>query len=109
MRPLEALGQGRALQTLVPLWRRSFYCGPFSVSLTSPAGAAAWLGAGGEDVGALEGIVLRGLRPPGMIRRGLGDAVGIVDSVVTGMIRRGQSKALAYAIMSRKGCTSPLG
>ena len=90
MRPLEALGQGRALRTLFPLGRRSLSCGPLSISLASPAGAAAWLGAGGEDVGALEGIVSRGLSVAlGMICRGLGDAVGTVDSIVPGMIRRG--------------------
>ena len=41
-------------------------------------------------MGTLEGIVSRGLSvDPGMIRRGLEDAVGLVDSVVPGMIRRG--------------------
>ena len=59
MRTLEALGRGQALRTLVPLGRRGLSCGPFSVSLTSTAGAAAWLGAVGEGVGALEDIVLR--------------------------------------------------
>ena len=58
-RPLEALGRGQELRTLVPLGRHGLSCGPFSGSLASPAGAAAWLGTGGEDVGALEEIVLR--------------------------------------------------
>ena len=89
-RLLEALGQGRALQTLVPLGRRSFSCGSFSVSLASPTGADAWIGAEGEEVGALEGIVFQGLSvAPRMIRWGLGDAVGLVDSVVPRMIRWG--------------------
>ena len=90
--------------------RRSFSCGPFYVSLASPAGAAAWLGAGGEDVGVLEGIFSRGLSvAPGMIHRGIGDTVGLVDSVVPGMIRRGQSKVVYYASLSSGECMSPLG
>ena len=58
-RPLEALGRGRVLRTLVPPGQRCCSSGFFSGSLASPAGAAAWLGAGGEDVWALEGIVSR--------------------------------------------------
>ena len=107
---LAALGLGKALRTLVPLERRSLFCGPFSVSLASPAGIAAWLGAGGEYVGALDGIIFLVLSvAPGMIRQGLGDAVGLVDSVVPGMIRRGQSEAVAYASLFRRGCPPPLG
>ena len=54
---VEVLGRGRSLQTRVPPKRRCFSCGYFSGSLASLAGAAAWLGAEEEDVGALEGIV----------------------------------------------------
>ena len=82
-------------------------CGPFFVSLSSPAGAAAWLGAGGEDVWELYGIVFHVLSvAPGMICRGQGDAVGLVESVVPGMIRRGRSEAVAYVSLSCGG--SPL-
>ena len=101
MRLLAALGLGRALRALVPLERRSVFCGPFFVSLSSLAGAAAWLGAGGEDVWALDGIVFRVLFvAPGMIRRGQGDAVGLVDSVVLGMICWERSEAVAYMSLS---------
>ena len=107
---LEVLGLGRALRTLVPLGRRSLFFGPFSVSLDSPAGAAACLGTGGEDVEALDVIVFHGLSvAPGMIRWGLGDAVGLVDSVVPGMIHRGRSEAVAYASLSCGGCPLTLG
>ena len=39
----------------------------------------------------------------GMIRRELGDAVRIVDSVFPGMIRRGRSRAVAWLEVSRDG------
>ena len=38
-----------------------------------------------------------------MIRWELGDAVGIVDSVVPGMIRQGRSRAVAWMEVSRDG------
>ena len=98
---------GRALQTLVPLGRRSVFCVPFFVSLPYPDGAAAWFGAGGEDVWALDGMVFHVFSiAPGMICRGQGDAVGLVDSVVSGMIRCRRSKAVAYVSLSCGG--SPL-
>ena len=94
MHLLSTLGLGWALQTLVPLGRCSVFCGPLFVSLSSPAGGAAWLGAGGEDVWVLDKIVFHVLSvAPGMIRRGQGDVVGLVASVVTVMIRRGRSEA----------------
>ena len=34
-----------------------FFLGAFSESMSPPAGAAAWLGAGGEEVGASDGMV----------------------------------------------------
>ena len=90
---LTALGLGRALQTLYSLRRHSLFCGPFS-ALSSPDGAAAWLGARGEDVWALDGIVFRVLSvATGMIRREQGDADRLVDSFVPGIIRRGRSEA----------------
>ena len=83
----------RSLRTLVPLGQHSLFCGPFS-ALSSPDGAAAWLGAIGEDVWALDGIVFRILSvATGMIRREQGDADRLVDSVVPGIIRRGRSEA----------------
>ena len=107
MRLLAALGLGRSLRALVPLERRSVFFGPFFVSLSSLAGAAAWLGAGGEDVWALDGIVFRVIFvAPGMIRRGQGDAVGLVDSVIPRTICRGRSEAVAYVSLSCGG--SPL-
>ena len=61
-------------------------------------------------MGALEGIVSLGLSvAPVMTRRGLGDAVGLVDFVLPGMICQGRSKAVAYAILYRVGCLSSLG
>ena len=88
MHPLEVLGRGRALRTLVPLGRRGLSCGPFYGLLAFPAGAAAWLGAGGEDMGELEEIFsLRILRCPRNDLSGLGNTVGLVDSVVPVMIR----------------------
>ena len=109
-RLLAALGLGWALQNLVPLGQRSLFCGPFFVSLYSPAGTAAWIDVGGEDVEELDRIVFCVLYvAPGMIRSGLGDAVWLVDSVVPGMIRRGQSKAVAYTSLSSKECPSLLG
>ena len=84
---LTALGLGRALQTLYSLRQHSLFCGPFSVSLFSPDGATAWLGARGEDVWALDRIVFRVLSVASrMIRRGMGDTVGLVDYFVPGMI-----------------------
>ena len=106
---LVELGMGRALQTLVPLGRRSFFCGPFSISLSSPDGESAWFGAGGEYVWALDGIVFRVLSvAPRMIRRGQGDVVGLVDSVFPVMIRQGRSEAAAYASLSCGGSPSSL-
>ena len=58
--------------------------------MDSRAGAAAWLGARGGDVGALEGIVLLRLYvAPVMILQELGDVVGLVDFVLPGMISQG--------------------
>ena len=66
---------------------------PFFVSLSSPSCAAAWIGTGGEDVWALDKIFFCVHSvAPGMIRRGQGDAVGIVEFVVPVMIRGGAVK-----------------
>ena len=37
--------------------RRCFFLGAFSGSMALPVGAAAWIGAGGEEVGASDGMV----------------------------------------------------
>ena len=61
-------------------------------------------------MGVLDGIIFRGFSvAPRMIRRGLGDAVGLVDSVVPGMICRGRIEKGAYGSISSGGCPSPLG
>ena len=100
---------GQALRTLVPLGRRSVFCGPFFVSLSSSAGAAACLGVGGEDVWALDGIFFCVFSvTPGMIRRGKGGAMGLVDSVVPGMIHQGRSEAVVYVSLSCGGSPSSL-
>ena len=100
---------GRALRALVPLGRLSVFCVPFFVSLPSPDGAAAWFGAGGEDVWALDGMVFHVFSiAPGMICWGQGDAVGLVDSVFPVMIRQGRSEAAAYASLSCGGSPSSL-
>ena len=92
MRLLAALGMGRALRTLVPLGRRSVLYGAFFVSLSFPAGAAAW-----RDRFFVFPVA------PGIICQRQGGVVGLVDSVVSGMIRRGISEAVAYMSLSCGG------
>ena len=55
-------------------------------------------------MGNWKGLFLEGLSvAPVMIRQERGDAVGLVDSVVPGMIRWGDIKAVAWLNVSRDG------
>ena len=56
---LEALGQERALRTIVLPGINYCLFDTFSGSMAPPAVVAAWLGNEGEDMGTLEGIIAR--------------------------------------------------
>ena len=58
-RPQVTPDQGRALLNMAPMGQRCFLLDAFSCSMAPPAGAAAWLGDGGEEEGASDGMVAR--------------------------------------------------
>ena len=58
-RPLVALDQGQAPMNGDPMVRRFILLDAFSYSMDSPAGAAAWIGTVGYEMGASDRMVTR--------------------------------------------------